>query len=165
MILRQLFKIILSHPIPHQIHLKFSQILPPQTHQLFKCWGYLRDGFLVPSSCLVLLTCFIGVINIGMEIFRHFTEACSLTTLWYNYFFIECEDLIYILKLILQSKAGSQVYLHEVCRLLEKRIGTECSYKWTTDLILQAFKDADPPVQRKRTKAPACHSIRTNLYP
>lgn len=81
MILRQLFKIILSLPIPHHIHLKFSQILPPQTHQLFKCWGYLRDGFLVPSSCLVLLTCFIGVINISMEIFRLFTKACSLTTL------------------------------------------------------------------------------------
>ena len=44
------------------------------------------------------------------------------------------------------------MYLHEVCRLVEKRTGTECSYKWTTDLILQAFKDADPPVQRKRTK-------------
>ena len=65
---------------------------------------------------------------------------------------------------MLQPKPGSQIYCHELCKMLEDVCGVEtCSTRMATDLVGKAFKDADPPIIRKRIKA-AGQDTRTNVY-
>ena len=65
---------------------------------------------------------------------------------------------------MLQPKPGSQIYCHELCKMLEGVCGVEtCSTRMATDLVGKAFKDADPPIIRKRIKA-AGQDTRTNVY-